>query len=312
MKRSLELAIIIGIVAGITTPIESRANENVDKIVATNEDDEIKNSTQQTFPEQGLWTANIKRIGIEYMDHSVTNKEDANYPDTYNADEESNIGGVFDGNVTFEKESMVWINGLYAIYSKSKTTEDGETSENEKDDEILLFTDYTKKVWHLDEGSIGPFAYFGYETEFTDFDLDGSSYRTQILRGKTGIKFYDGQYFKQMYIAVVEEDDMTYDKDNMKTGAEVGYEFNYPLNPQTSFVSEGYYRHFFSYSQYEATDFEYKLSMNNRIETKLVGDLYLAPFYNYELAKTRGASKSRAQSTFGLSLNYNKSFEIFK
>ncbi len=312
MKRSLELAIIIGIMAGITTPIESRANENVDKIVATNEDDEIKNSTQQTFPEQGLWTANIKRIGIEYMEHSVTNKEDANYPDTYNADEESNIGGVFDGNVTFEKESMVWINGLYAIYSKSKTTEDGETSENEKDDEILLFTDYTQKVWHLDEGSIGPFAYLGYETEFTDFDLDGSSYRTQILRGKTGLKFYDGQYFKQMYVAVVEEDDMTYDKDNMKTGAEVGYEFNYPLNPQTSFVSEGYYRHFFSYSQYEATDFEYKLSMNNRIETKLVGDLYLAPFYNYELAKTRGASKSRAQSTFGLSLNYNKSFEIFK
>ena len=47
------------------------------------------------------------------------------------------------------------------------------------------------------------------------------------------------------------------------------------------------------------------------IETKLVGDLYLAPFYNYELAETRGASRSRAQSTFGLSLSYNKSFDLF-
>lgn len=104
---------------------------------------------------------------------------------------------------------------------------------------------------------------------------------------------------------------MTYKNDNMKTGAEIGYEFHYPLNPNTTFVSEGYYRHFFSYSQKEATGFKYKLSTNNRIETKLVGDLYLAPFYNYELAETRGASRSRAQSTFGLSLSYNKSFDLF-
>ena len=76
-------------------------------------------------------------------------------------------------------------------------------------------------------------------------------------------------------------------------------------------MSEGYYRRFFSYSQKEPTDFEYKLAINNRVETKLVGDLYLAPFYNYELAETRGARRSRAQSTLGLSLTYNNSFDIF-
>ena len=313
--RSLGVVFLLaGILLSITPQAvkAEEASEDLEEKILAEETAEEAAQDKLKQSEQGLWTANIKRIGVEYMEHSVTNKEDENYPDTYNADEETNIGGVFDGNVTFEKNSMVWVNGLYAIYSKSKTSEDGKTSENEKDDEILLFTDYTQKIWHLDEGSIGPFAYLGYETEFTDFDLDGSSYRTQILRGKTGLKFYDGQYFKQLYVALVEEDDMTYEEDNMKTGGEIGYEFNYPINPLTSFVSEGYYRHFFSYSEYEATDFEYKLSLNNRIETKLVGDLYLAPFYNYELAKTRGASRSRAQSTFGLSLNYNKSFEIFK
>lgn len=64
---------------------------------------------------------------------------------------------------------------------------------------------------------------------------------------------------------------MTYKNDNMKTGAEIGYEFHYPLNPNTTFVSEGYYRHFFSYSQKEATDFKYKLSTDNRIETNSSG-----------------------------------------
>ncbi|MBR5598727.1 MAG: hypothetical protein IKW39_01665, partial [Alphaproteobacteria bacterium] len=67
---------------------------------------------------------------------------------------------------------------------------------------------------------------------------------------------------------------------------------------------------FFSYSEKEPTDFEYKLSFNNRIETRLTGDLYLAPFYNYEQAQTRGARSSRSQNTFGLSLTYNKSFDL--
>lgn len=255
--------------------------------------------------------ANVKRIALEYMEHSVSNKNDPNYPDSYNADEQHNIGGVFDGNLTYDRSDMVWVNGLYAEYAKSKTTEDGVTTENENQDQILLFTDYTHKVWELEQGVVGPFAYLGYETEFTTFDLNGKDYRTKILRAKGGLKLYDSTYFKQLYIAVVEEDDMTYNNDNMKTGGEIGYEFSYPLNPNTNFVSEGYYRKFFSYSEKEPTDFEYKLAVNNRVETKLVGDLYLAPFYNYELAETRGARRSRAQSTLGLSLTYNNSFDIF-
>ena len=254
--------------------------------------------------------ANIKRIALEYMEHSVSNKNDPNYPDTYNSDEKSNIGGTFDANLVYEKENMVWTNGLFAEYGKSETTEDGVTTENEDKDEILLYTDYTHKVWKLEEGVVGPFAYLGYETEFTTFDLNDKSYRTKILRAKVGMKLYDGKYFKQLYIAAVEENDMTYEDNNMKTGAEIGYEFNYPLNPETTFISDGYYRKFFSYSEKEPTDFEYKLAFNNRVQTRLTGDLYLAPFYNYELAETRGARSSRAQTTFGLSLTYNNSFDL--
>lgn len=265
---------------------------------------------EETIADKASLKANIKRIALEYMEHSVSNKSDPNYPDSYNSDEQSTIGGLFDGNITYETTNKVWVNGLFANYSKSETTEDNIKTENENTDEIILFTDYTHKVWQLEDGVVGPFGYLGYETEFTTFDLNGDSYRTKILRAKAGIKLYDGKYFKQLYAAVVEEDDMTYNSDNMKTGAEIGYEFSYPINENTSFVSDGYYRHFFSYSEKEPTDFEYKLAFNNRIETKLTGDLYLAPFYNYELAETRGASKSRAQSTFGLSLSYNKSFDL--
>ncbi len=291
-----KLTLMTAVCAVMLAPYAVTAEENAADIVAAN----------------SSLKANIKRIALEYMEHSVSNKNDPNYPDSYNSDERKNIGGVFDGNLTYDRSNLVWVNGLYMEYAKSKTTEDSVTTENENQDQILLFTDYTHKIWQLEQGVVGPFAYLGYETEFTTFDLNGKDYRTKILRAKAGLKLYDGTYFKQLYVAAVEEDDMTYNNDNMKTGAEIGYEFNYPLNPNTTFVSEGYYRRFFSYSQKEPTDFEYKLSLTNRVETKLVGDLYLAPFYNYELAETRGASRSRAQSTLGLSLTYNNSFDIFK
>ena len=277
---------------------------------AVAEETPAENTVAENVAKASSLKANIKRVALEYLEHTVTNRNDPNYPDTYNASEERSIGGVFDGNLTYETNQMVWINGLFMNYSKNKTKEDDVTTENEKDDEILLFTDYTHKVWQLEHGFIGPFAYLGYETEFTDFDLDDENYRTSIIRGKAGLKLYDGKYFKQLYVAVVEEDDMTYHEDNMKTGGEVGYEFNYPINETTAFISEGFYRHFFEYSKRNPTDFKYKLELNNRIETKLTGDLYLAPFYNYELAETRGARRSRAQSTLGLSLTYNKSFDL--
>ena len=294
----------LAVCAAVLLPFSAVADENVANNI----------STDEAIASASSLTANIKRLAFEYMEHSVTNRKDANYPDTYNADVEETIGGVFDGNITYETANQIWMNGLFMNYSKSKTTENAVTTENEKDDEILLFTDYTHKVWQLEQGVVGPFAYLGYETEFTDFDLIENnrkhSYRTKILRGKAGLKLYDGKYFKQLYVAVVEEDDMTYHNDNMKTGGEIGYEFNYPINETTAFISEGFYRRFFEYSERENTDFKYKLELNNRIETKLTGDLYLAPFYNYELAETRGARSSRAQSTFGLSLSYNKSFDL--
>lgn len=289
----------------IFVPFAASAEES--NVLTENTPDTV----EETVAKASSLKGNLKRIALEYLNHSVTHKNDPAYPESYSDDEETTIGGVFDGNLTYETSNQVWVNGLFMNYSKNKTTEKGVTTKNEQNDEILLFTDYTHKVWQLEQGIVGPFAYLGYETEFTDFELNGKDYRTKILRAKSGLKLYDGTYLKQLYIAVVEEDDMTYNNDNMKTGGEIGYEFNYPINPSTNFISEGYYRHFFSYSERKDTDFKYKVELNNRIETKLTGDLYLAPFYNYEIAETRGARSARTQSTIGLSLTYNKSFDIF-
>lgn len=248
--------------------------------------------------------ANLKRLALKYTQNSVTNRdEDENYPD-FSSDEESVIAGVFDGNLEYNNANLVWINRLFMEYGKTKTTEGDVTTSSEKDDQILFTSDYIHKMWNLEQGVVGPFASLGYETEFTTFEEDGKNYRTKIIRAKAGVKLYNGTYFKDLYIAAVEEADFTYDDSNMKTAAETGYTFEYPVREGVNFVSDGYYRQYFVYDMYKATDYKYELKFNNRLSVALAGGFALAPFADYHLAKTRGARKSRSDTTVGVALEY--------
>lgn len=261
---------------------------------------------QPAMPEKtSSLKANLKRLALKYTQNSVTNREeDENYPD-FSSDEETMISGVFDGNLEYNNANLVWINSLFMEYGKTKTTEGNTTTSSEKDDQILLTSDYIHKMWNLEQGVVGPFASLGYETEFTTFEEDGEDYRTKIVRAKAGIKLYDGTYFKDLYLAAVEEADFTYDDSNMKTAAETGYAFEYQLREGVKFISDGYYRQYFVYDMYKATDYKYELKFNNRLEVALAGGFSLAPFADYHMAKTRGARKSRSDTTVGVALEYH-------
>lgn len=261
---------------------------------------------QPALPEKtSSLKANLKRLALKYTQNSVTNREeDENYPD-FSSDEETMISGVFDGNLEYNNANLVWINSLFMEYGKTKTTEGNTTTSSEKDDQILLTSDYIHKMWNLEQGVVGPFASLGYETEFTTFEEDGEDYRTKIVRAKAGIKLYDGTYFKDLYLAAVEEADFTYDDSNMKTAAETGYAFEYQLREGVKFISDGYYRQYFVYDMYKATDYKYELKFNNRLGVALAGGFSLAPFADYHMAKTRGARKSRSDTTVGVALEYH-------
>lgn len=269
--------------------------------------------TETTSAPSSTLKANLNRLAFEYNQNSVTNKgEEDNYPGTFNADEQEVLTGLFDGNIEYATDNMVWLNSLFMEYGKNKTTENGETTDSESADKILLTTDYTHKMWKLKEGIVGPFVSLGYQTEFTTFTGDdGDEYRTKILRGKAGMKLYEGKHFKELYAAAVEEADFTYGATNMKTAGEIGYKFEYDLREGMKFVSDGYYRKFFIYDKYERTDYKYELETNNRIDVAIVNGFSFAPFVNYRLAKTRGAQKSRSDTTVGISLGYKYNYQFW-
>ena len=257
--------------------------------------------------------ANLSRLALQYNQNTVTNKEeDSEYPGTFTSDEQEVFTGIFDGNLEYNNDALVWLNSLFMEYGRSEAKQDGVKTKSENADKILLSTDYTHKIWHLDEGIVGPFVNLGYQTEFTKFTADnGEKYRTKILRGKTGIKLYEGKYFKELYAAAVEEADFTYGDTNMKTAAEVGYKFEYAIRDDMKFISDGYFRKFFIYDRYRNTDFKFEAETNNRIDVTIVGNLSFAPFVNYKVAKSRGAKKRRSDTTVGLSLGYQTDYRFF-
>ena len=248
--------------------------------------------------------ANLRKIELKYSQNSVTNqKEYHNSPDaSLSSNEESSIAAAIDFALEYQNDESMWTNGLKMEYGETRIKKyEGGTETNENSDEILLYTDYARKTWMTDYGFVGPFIWAGYQTEFTAND---DSPRTKTLRGKAGLKLFEGEHIKELYVAIVEEYDMTYHKHNAKTAAEIGYRFDYPLRDGVSFHSEGYARDYFEYSRYNPTDFRYEIDLNARLDIAIVGDLSFAPYIDYKMAKARAAKRYGSNTAIGLSLNY--------
>ena len=250
--------------------------------------------------------ANLRKIELKYSQNTVSNqKEYHNSPDAaLSADEQSSIIGAADFALEYQNNNLMWTNGITAEYGETRIKKyEGGTETNESADKILIYTDYAHKVWDTKYGFVGPFANIGYQTEFTAND---DAPRTKTLRGKLGMKLFEGQYIKELYAAIVEEYDMTYSQDDTKTAAEIGYRFEYPLRDGVKFYSDAYARQYFEYSRYEPTDFKYEINANARLDVALIDNFALAPYVSYKMAKARDSEKYDSNNTVVISLNYKK------
>ena len=256
------------------------------------------------------WRANFKRVALEISGTEVSNAEQyKDSPSTQlNADSETVIKGVFDFALERETAASLWSNSLLMKYGKTTLRPaEGESTSSENSDQILLTTDYTHKIWTYEEADLGPFASGSYDTEFTDNE---DAPRRKIFRGKSGIKLFNGQYTKELYIAAVVESDLTYAQANNKLAWEIGGIYEYPLRDGVKFQIEGYFRDYVTYSHYEGTDFKYDFQITSRMDVKLNDTLSLAPFVSYTRAHSREAKDAGSNFMIGLSLAYSDLFDL--
>lgn len=257
----------------------------------------------------GELRANFKHVALEMSSTSVDNAEQyQNSPNSQlSADSETVIKGVFDFALEYEKADWQWNNSVYAEYGKTTLKPaEGEKSSTENADKILLTSDYNRKMWKYEDADVGPFASLGYQTEFT---ANNDAPRTKTFRAKEGIKMFNGKNVKELYVAPVQELDLTYSSDT-KLAYEIGFKGEYPLREGVKFQIESYFRDYVYYSTYRGTDFEYEFNLTSRMDVKLNNTLSLAPYITYFRAQDRQSDVAGSNFMIGLSLAYSDVFNL--
>ena len=255
--------------------------------------------------------ANLRRLGFDFSSTTVKNARIyQNSPvSQFNADSQTVIKGVFDGALEYDRSNLNWTNSLLMEYGKTKLKPvNGPDTTNESADQILLTSEYTHKLWSHNGLDFGPFVSAGYQTEFTESQ---DAPRTKIIRGKAGVKLFNGNILKDLNVAGVYEYDMTYPDHVSKSAGELGWRAEYTLREGVLFATDGYYRDYFSYSRYVAEDLEYDLKATARMDVILMNNLTFGPYVSYRQGKSRVADKKASNTQIGVSLTYKNLYDIF-
>ena len=257
------------------------------------------------------WTLNLREVSLSYSNTTVGNARE--YRDSpisqFSMDSQYNIVGKFDALLDNEQDIGLWRTNLLLNYGKVKIKPVDEPADTtESADKIWLSTEYAFKMWNMYDTDIGPFGQIAFQTEFT---ANQDAPRYKVLSGREGIKAFEGEYVKELYIAAVQEYDFTYsDNRNEKFAWEVGGRFEYPFREGVKFTATARYTDYFHYSRYVATDLKYDLDLTAKMEVAMTDTISLAPYVSYRRGEARGARKAGDNFVVGLSLKYADLFNL--
>jgi hypothetical protein len=155
---------------------------------------------------------------------------------------------------------------------------------------------------------IGPFAAAAYDTEFSRAD---PLPLRRVLRGKAGLKMFEGTNLQEFYAGLTTEQVYTYAPARTKYAAETGFRLAWPV-PGTALtlLADGNYRNF-ARSRFDTVyDLKDRLELNAKLRTRLYGDITINPYASYFLATGKKLSGRASNLTTGFSLEYSKLFKI--
>ncbi len=256
---------------------------------------------------------NIRRIGMEMSKTTVRNSQQ--YSDSpvsaLNASSQDFVRGIFDTVLEYTQSKMKWDNGLFMEYGRTtiKPT-DGPKTTDENADKILFSSDMSWACWNFSGLKFGPTLRGAYETQFMD---NSDAPRQNLVRTSGGLSLFDHKVIKSLYTVGLYEYDFTYsDNKTSKTGAEAGWRIEYEIRDGVKISTNGYYREYFSYSNYVPTDLERDLNAVVRMDTNLWGEFTMGPYVQYRRAKARNVDVYGSNLVIGISFNYITKFHLLQ
>ena len=261
----------------------------------------------------GQWRFNLKKVSLQATSTQVSN---AGYYQNFSnsrltSDSQKFIQGSFIAAEEYYKDRVRWNNNLDMEYGRiSLHSYDGMRSSNESVDKISLASDYTYKFTDVKDilggFSLGPFLSLGYDTEFTRND---GAPRYKAMQGKGGLRLFEGQYIKNLYLAVVPEIDFTYPTPANKYAWEFGVNAEHKINDDTKAVYGAMIRDFFIADNKNGTDYRYELQLDASLQTEIWSNLSVAPFISYYRAKAVSFDEVGSNLYIGVSFSYSRIFK---
>ena len=271
----------------------------------------------QNEPENyGAWRYNLRNLSFRFSNTDVKNAEKyQNFSDSrLTADGETLLQGSLNFAAEYYRERIRWDNVLAMTYGKTTLRPfDEAKSSSENADSIVLSTDYTYKSTDVQNflGGflIGPFLSIGYQTESTKPD-DAPRYKA--LRGRAGVRLFEGKYLKDFSISLSPELDFTYPQTATKYAWQAIVKIEHPLNDNAKAIYAASIRDFFLVQHPSDTDISYEFELSARVEMELMKSFYIAPFISYYQAQARDFSGIGSNLYVGVSLSYSKLFKHLK
>ena len=262
------------------------------------------------------WQVELKKLAFDLTATEVQNAQD--YQDFSDArltsDSQTSVRGSWDSIADYHAEHFLWSNELTMDYGRTKIRPvNGNRLTNENADKILLTTDYTQRLWHVDDFlggfEAGPFVNLGYETEFTK---PNNAHRTRILRAMAGGKLFEGKYLKSLYAALVGERDFTDRPYSSKLAWETGIKLELPVREGVVFKWDAMYRDYLDATKKHHTDLDWEFETNARLDVQVYKNLYVAPFISYYTAQGKYVGPRGENVYIGVSFAFNHIFHEAK
>jgi hypothetical protein len=261
----------------------------------------------------GMWRFNLRNLSLQFTNTDVKNSDKySGYSNSrLNSDSQTLIQGNLNFAAEYYKDRIRWDNILQLEYGRvTIRPQSGAKYTNESVDSIILSTEYTYKSMDIKNFAggflLGPFLSLSYQTEFTEPD---DTPRYQILRGKGGIRLFEGKYLKDVYLVLVPELDFTYADASTKYAWEFGFKVEQPVNDKAKTIYRAMLRNFFVSQNAKENDYAYELELDARLQMEVLRKFSVAPFVNYYQAKGKSTDSVGSNLYIGVSLSYSRLFK---
>ena len=276
---------------------------------------DLKNMLRHRDDVRPFVRLNLRKLAMRFSDAQVSNSDV--YTGFSNAKLNSNsqmlVEGALDFYVEYFLNNFRWDNGVSASYGKVTIFPSaGGSVTNESADDLLFQSELVYKKYKVDNfmgGFLaGPFLSLAYDTEFSPQPQAATQ---KIIRAKGGLKLYQGANIKDLYLAGVSEQDYTYAPSRRKYAWETGFQVEHYPVPNIKMKYLGGYRNFFRNSTDLPTDLLYELQLNASAEIDFIGNLKLAPYFDFYQARGKFTDVAGRNVTFGFSLTYSFIYKPF-